>query len=85
MKTRIFTLFYSSTFDTVLNNIPVGWPSTIDSISHFDYSYAIVHPLQFVALVLEEQPMAIFRFSIFIHIQKKNARDTPCKTPLLCY
>ena len=40
MKTRIFTLFYPSTLNTVSNNISIGRPSTVDPSGHFDYSYA---------------------------------------------
>ena len=38
MKTRILTLYYCdcSTFNTVSNNILVGWPSTVASSGHFD-------------------------------------------------
>ena len=42
MKTRVCTLYCCNFLVTKSNNIPVGWPSTVDpSSSHFDYLYAI--------------------------------------------
>ena len=37
MKTSIFTLFYSSTFNTVSNAIPVIWPSKVGSSIAFPF------------------------------------------------
>lgn len=37
-------LLYYCTFNTESNNIPIGWPSTLDPSGHFfNYSYAHIY------------------------------------------
>ena len=83
MKTRICTLFflyYYQHFNTESNNIPVGWPSTLNPSGHFNYSYAHIYWVNTENLLLRSPP---WWFSFYFHSYSKitvtQPSDTPCK------
>ena len=72
MKTRIFTLYYSSTFNTVSNNIPVVWPSNVDPSGYFDHSFAHIYQSNIDYYVVKSPTMVIFSLIIFVRFKKSS-------------